>query len=263
MQTQAWNERVWDWCEKRTCTSTNKIKISDIEWDNIFNWAKLAPMVAGECLHAVIRRTHFGHRRWKKKSTRYILLYKGFSRVAEMVADFQEWSPLLVYFCFLQPWPQTFVSTKKFDLVLPGGWSPSHRSVSNRYIPNKISSNPAMFRQVCGCEMLVATAAATHTHAIYDHGFTPAACAKARTRAFQRWKISSHPRDQWRSDGGVTIDRQRFRKRTSSAPSCFLYRVRPPPKQSTADTQALKYISLAHIEIVFCVAISDDLRAYV
>ena len=113
------------------------------------------------------------------------------------------------------------------------------------------------------CEMLVATAAATHTHAIYDHGFTPAACAKARTRAFQRWKISSHPRDQWRSDGGVTIDRQRFRKRTSSAPSCFLYRVRPPPKQSTADTQALKYISLAHIEIVFCVAISDDLRAYV
>ena len=63
----AWNGRVSDWCEKRTCTSTNKIKIWDIEWINILHWAKLAPMVAGECLHAVKRRTHFGHRRWKEK----------------------------------------------------------------------------------------------------------------------------------------------------------------------------------------------------
>ena len=36
-----------------------------------------------------------------------------------------------------------------FDLVIPRVWSPSHQSVSNSWIPTKISSNPSMSRQVC------------------------------------------------------------------------------------------------------------------
>ena len=53
-------------------------------------------------------------------------------------------------------------------------------------------------------------------HTQYDQGCSPAVCAKVQTRSFQRCKFSCHSRDQSVSDGGVTIDRQSFRKRTSS-----------------------------------------------
>ena len=52
-------------------------------------------------------------------------------------------------------------------------------------------------------------------HTQYDQGFNPAVCAKVRARSFQWWRISCHSRDQSVSDGGVTIDRQSFRKKTS------------------------------------------------
>ena len=64
------------------------------------------------------------------------------------------------------------------------------------------------------CAMLISSAAYTHTQC--DQGCSPAVCAKVRARSFQRCRISCHSGDQSVSDGGVTIDRQGFRKRTSS-----------------------------------------------
>ena len=66
------------------------------------------------------------------------------------------------------------------------------------------------------CAMLISSAAYTHSISQYDQGGSPAVCAKVRARSFQRCRISCHSRDQSVSDGGVTIDRQSFRKRTSS-----------------------------------------------
>ena len=57
----------------------------------------------------------------------------------------QRCSPVMVAFRF-QPWPQTFVSTKNLDLIVPGKWPPSQGSVSDRWIPRKNSSHSAMFR---------------------------------------------------------------------------------------------------------------------
>ena len=92
------------------------------------------------------RRIHFGHRRWKEK------LDQRSSHLAENVKLFKACSPLLVKFRLLQPWPQTFVSTESIDLVIPRVRPPSQRSVSNRWIPSKNSSDPAMFRQICNVQ---------------------------------------------------------------------------------------------------------------
>ena len=52
----------------------------------------------------------------------------------------------MVAFRFLRPGSQTFVSTESLDLMVPGARSPSSGSVSDRWIPSKNSSHPALFR---------------------------------------------------------------------------------------------------------------------
>ena len=70
------------------------------------------------------------------------------------------------------------------------------------------------------CAMLISSAA-------YTHSMTKVSIQLfVRRYVLQWWRISCHSRDQSVSDGGVTTHRQCFRKRTSSAQSCFLYRVR-------------------------------------
>ena len=48
------------------------------------------------------------------------------------LAEFQECTLVMVAFRFLQPWPQTFVSIKNLDVIVPGVWAPSQGLVSDR-----------------------------------------------------------------------------------------------------------------------------------
>ena len=64
------------------------------------------------------------------------------SHLAKHVGILKQCNPVMVAFRFLQPWPQTFVSTKS----LKGVWPPSQRSVLDRWIPNKNFSCDANFQ---------------------------------------------------------------------------------------------------------------------
>ena len=84
----------------------------------------------------------------KKKKLDYVHWFcmRFISHLAKGVKIFKKRSPVMVAFCFFQPWSQTFVSTESLDLIVPGVRSPSQGSVSDRWIPSKNSSHPAMFR---------------------------------------------------------------------------------------------------------------------
>ena len=123
-------------CRSSRCVALGTCTSSQV-WTSNGQWSmparhKASPFWA----QAVKRKLDYVH--W--------LCMRFIAHLAERVGNFKECSPVMVAFRFLQPWPQTFVSTKTLDLIVPGVRPPSQGSVSDRYIPSKNYSHPAIFR---------------------------------------------------------------------------------------------------------------------
>ena len=77
-----------------------------------------------------------GEKKRKKLDYVHWFCMRCISHLAKGVKIFKKCSPMMVAFCFVQPWSQTLVSTESLDLIVPGVRSPAQGSVSDRWIPS-------------------------------------------------------------------------------------------------------------------------------
>ena len=129
-------------------------ELANIEWDNILYRAKLAPMVTGACRHAGP---------WKNNAVyKYGLLYKVSSRLAEMVAKFQECSRRWYTFASSSHGPKPLYRHKNW--FGDPTWVVSFPSIGIEQVDSKQKFfEPSDVQASPRCVMLIASAASTHT----------------------------------------------------------------------------------------------------
>ena len=151
-----------------------------------------------------------------------------YTYMAEGVGTSKDWSPMMVAPRFVQPWPQTLVSTKGLDLILPGLWPLSQRSVSKRF-----------HARILGIQL---TSSAAHTHTHYE-GSGPIVPLMEHFNHLKDKSVS------WRCCNWPT----KLSKQDVKCINLFLYKVRrTPPKQITADTP-LQLLYLCETKsVTFC-----------
>ena len=155
-------------------------------------------------------------------------------------------------FRFFQQWAQTLVSTKSVVLVILRVWPPSQTSVGIEQMDSKQEVfGPSDVQAHLQCAALIISSA--YKQRMTKVSFQLLVRRLGPDRSSDEKFHSTQGASQCLMEV-LQIDRHSFRKRTSSAQSCFLYRVRwPLPKHTTVDTQTLKYVSLVYIEVVlFC-----------